>query len=176
MATATEELEQRLRDQLTELRSSYEDTLIAPTTTRQATTSTLLVFEVGPAALAMSVGRLVEVIRPEGIVAVPCAPEHVAGAITHRQEIVTVLNMRSLLGISEGRRKEGQWALVVRPRSELRALLVDAVIGVHKVPRQSLDTASRGEGDASFIFGNAVVDGRSVALLNVENLSSVMSA
>ena len=176
MVAGTETTEDRLRGQLEELRGSYDEAVVAPRTLRRGETTALLVFEVGSATFAVRAEHLVEVVRAEGMVAVPCSPPQIAGALTHRQETVSVLDLRRLLEIPDRTDAEPGWVLVLRPRSEQRALLVGSVIGLRRLHPDELDIASSGEEGASCIAGSLVVDGRSVALLNVEALSSVTSS
>ncbi len=176
MAGSTEGIERRLRGQLGELRESYDQDLIEPKTARRAEVTPLLVFEVGSAAFAVRADRLVEVTRPEGMVAAPCSPPHVAGAITHRQEVVSVLDLRKLLGIPDRSSRKDEWVLVLRPRSSQSAILADAMVGVRTVDPKQFDGAMERADGTSILVGNIVIDDRPVAIVDIDTLTSEATA
>lgn len=171
MAIATEKIEYHLRERLGALRASYEQALIAPRSVRQDTAEALFAFEVGTAALAVPTSHLVAVIRADGMVAVPCSPPHIAGALAHGQEVLSVLSLSTLLKVADHGDAKDKWVLVLRPRSRQWALSVDSVIGVRKLDPGSLGAASERDGGTSFLMGNMVIDDRSVAILDIEALS-----
>ncbi len=168
MPAGTETTEDRLRGQLEALRNSYDQAVIAPRAVRRSETTELLVFEIGSAAFAVPVGRLVEAVRAEGMVAVPCSPPQIAGALTHRQEVVSVLDMRRLLGIPAATDAKPGWALVLRPNSSQQAILADSVVGIRRVNLARLPPVSAEDGDTRIIAESVMLDGRPVAIVNTE--------
>ncbi len=174
-ADATQKLDSRLKEQLDGLRTSYAEAVTAPKLTSQARLEALFVFEVGSAAFGIKVDRLMQVLPAKDVVAVPSAPPYVSGAIAFRQEAVSVLNLRALLQMPASEDGTGEWVLVLHPRSSQWALAADSTHGVHKVEAARLHRTSESEEGASIVVGEVLIDGRSVAILDVEALLSVVA-
>lgn len=172
MVVEAEGIESRLLGQLEDLRGSYDQAILAPRTARRADTIALLLFEIGSAAFAVPANCLVEVVRAEGIVSVPCAPSHIAGAITHRQEVVSVLDLRRLLKIPDPTNAKPGWILVLRPRSTQCAILADSVIGIRRVNLTRLPQATESRHDTPIIADSVTIDGQPVAIVDTESLAS----
>jgi len=172
MAAGTETTEDRLRGQLEELRGAYDEAVVAPRTLRRGETTALLVFEVGSAAFAVPADRLVEVVRAEGMVSVPCSPPQIAGALTHRQEVVSVLDLRRLLEIPDRTDAKPGWVLVLRPKSTQCAVLADSVVGVRRVNLTRLFRDAQDRGDTPIIADSVTIDGQPVAIVDTESLAS----
>jgi len=172
------ERDRRLCDQLTELRDSCDLAVIRPKQLRRMETSTLLVFEVGTAAFGVQAEHLAEVVRCEGLVSVPSAPSGIAGALNFRQEVVSVLDLRRLLKFQNQETSRPDWVLVLRSKGLQTALLADSVIGVWKIeadsPYDPYDNTKDVDRSA-IIERTLVVENRSVAILNVEALTSMIS-
>lgn len=119
--------------------------------------------------------RMEEIIRPRGLTPVPCAPRHVAGVLSRRGHLITILSLRDLLPM-EGRGEAGDESrvAVVRAAGMTVGLLVDGVEGNDHWHPDALAHAppSPGIRDASWIAG--IHDGR-VAMLDLENLLAGIS-
>lgn len=135
----------------------------------------MLVFEVGSAAFGIKVDSLVQVLPAKAMVGVPCASPYVTGAIAYQQEAVSVLNLKALLEMSAAEDGGNEWVLVLRPRSSQWALAADSVHGVHKVDSTHMHLMSRSEEDAAIVAGEVLLDGRSVAILDVGALLSTVA-
>jgi chemotaxis signal transduction protein len=176
MVVTTKEIEDRLREQLNELRNSYRQAVIESRWARRVRTRTILVFEVASAAFAVPAENLLEVVSAKGLVAVPCGPKHIAGAITHRQELVCVLDLKTLLDMPDADVANNRRILVLRPASNQWALLAESVIGIHKINPARLNASTAHEQNNSIISDNIVIDGRPVAMLDIEALASVTTS
>lgn len=171
-------IEGRLRDQLNELRNSYTQSVIESRWRHRVRTRNVLVFKVVSAAFVVPTDNLLEVVSAKKMVAVPCGGGHIAGAIAHRQELVCVLDLKTLLQMpnTEAEITENQWILVLRPASNQWALMADSLIGIRKVNPARLGFARADEQTSSIIKGNIVIDGHSVAILDIETLASVTTS
>lgn len=165
----------RLCDQLAELRGAYDQAVIAPRRLRSRATSMLLVFEVESAAFAVRADHLAEVVRGEGMVTVPDSPAGIAGALTFRQEVISVLDLRRLLKFPDQGHSRSEWVLVLRSQRMQTALLADSIIGVWKIETGKLDEQGEDVDCVAIIARTLVVENRSVAILNVEALTSMVS-
>ncbi len=63
------------------------------------TTASLLVFILAGESYAIDAGQALEVVPVRGLVPVPCTPAVIAGILPHRGHVLTVLDLRVLLGV-----------------------------------------------------------------------------
>lgn len=100
----------------------------------------LLTFVLAGEHYAMEVGRLVEILVPRSWTRVPNADDDVIGIISLRGSIVTLLDLRRLLG-HEGRdsQTEDTRIIVVQKGEERLGFIVDRVLRVVKVGRESIE-------------------------------------
>ncbi|MEO5337188.1 MAG: chemotaxis protein CheW [Magnetospirillum sp. WYHS-4] len=98
---------------------------------------TLVTLYVGGQLFGMPVLRVRDIIMPERIFPVPLAPREVAGSINLRGRIVTVIDMRSRLGLPPKEKKEGAqtYCVTVDHGGELYGLLVDRIGDVMDLSR-----------------------------------------
>jgi purine-binding chemotaxis protein CheW len=82
-------------------------------------------FKVGELMVGINARRVQEVIKQDQLTAVPLAPAEVCGLINLRGQIVTAVNLASLLGVSEG--DPFQTNVVVHAGAETVSLLVESV-------------------------------------------------
>jgi len=92
-------------------------------------------FTVGGNLFGVPVLRVQDTLIPDRIATVPLAPPEVRGSINLRGRIVTVIDMRTRLGLPEGGRpKGGGMGVTVESGTELYTLLVDSVGDVITLP------------------------------------------
>jgi purine-binding chemotaxis protein CheW len=92
---------------------------------------------IGGQLFGLPILRVQDVFAPERLTAVPLSPSEVAGVLNLRGRIVTLIDMRSRLGL--GSREDGQqsMAIGVESRGESYGLLIDSVGEVLKLDNQS---------------------------------------
>lgn len=119
----------------------------------------------------IEVEKVEEVLRCQDITHVPLAPSVVRGLINLRGQIVTAIDLRRRLGMSE--RPEGQNPLnvVVRSGDQVVSFLVDEIGDVVEVgketfeqPPQTLDAEAR-----ALIRGVHKLDKRLMLIMDAEN-------
>ncbi|HEY1722857.1 MAG TPA: chemotaxis protein CheW [Magnetospirillaceae bacterium] len=92
-------------------------------------------FNVGGYMFGVPVLRVQDTLIPDRIATVPLAPPEVRGSINLRGRIVTVIDMRRRLGLSDAGRPAGNgMGVTVESGSELYTLLVDNVGDVITLP------------------------------------------
>ncbi len=119
-----------------------------------------------------------DILSPDHIAPIPLAPPEVSGSINLRGRIVTVIDVRTLLGLP--RRKTDQhknMGVTVEHYGELYTLLVD---GVGDVVSLAFDLYEENPGTLDPVwrkFANGVyrLDGRLMVILDVERLLYVKS-
>lgn len=86
------------------------------------------------------VERVQDILIPEKIARIPLAPPEVAGSINLRGRIVTVIDVRTRLGISRKPKQGGNvMCVTVEQGQELYSLMVDSVGNVLTLPMKSIE-------------------------------------
>ena len=93
---------------------------------------------IGGQLFGLPILNVQDVFHPERLTRVPLAPSEVAGVLNLRGRIVTLIDMRRLLGLGEREKNAAIMAIGVESRGESYGLLIDSVGEVLK-----LDDASR---------------------------------
>lgn len=86
-----------------------------------------LVFRSGTQDLLVAVGNISEIIMPPPITFLPKAQSEVDGVIALRGEILPVVNLRRLLGLSDGQHTSSARVLVVRHEDDVFGIIVDEI-------------------------------------------------
>lgn len=93
----------------------------------------LVTFEVGPALLALEISAVQEINRNLKLTHVPHAPSFVRGVTNLRGEVVTVLDLHIVLGMSLGEVSPSSRNLIVNHDDELFGLWVDRVSDIMSI-------------------------------------------
>jgi purine-binding chemotaxis protein CheW len=112
---------------------------------------------------ALPVEQVAEVVEIEAVTPVPGAPESLLGLRNLRGEIVSVIDLASVLGLPGDRRPAK--LIVATDRNRRAGLAVDEVVDVAALPETSPEHA------LGYVRQTAVVDG---ALLGVLDARSVL--
>jgi purine-binding chemotaxis protein CheW len=109
------------------------------------------------------------VVPPERFTRVPRAPAAVKGVMNLRGRVVTVVELRQLLGLPDGPTPQGRVVLLERGRKDL-GLLVTDVDGIEAVERVS---SAPGKAIPA-VRGVARLKGLAVTVLDPEGLDSAV--
>ena len=82
-----------------------------------------------------------DIVEASKITPVPLAPSAIAGVLNLRGRIVTVIDLRKILGNNEEVPWESQMGVTVEHRGDLYTLLVDAIGDVRTLSKRDFDTA-----------------------------------
>ena len=93
---------------------------------------------IGGQLIGLPILHVQDVFLPAGLTRVPLAPAEIAGVLNLRGRIVTLIDLRRLLGLGERKDKAPAMAIGVEMRGESYGLLIDSVGEVLK-----LDDAAR---------------------------------
>lgn len=86
------------------------------------------------------VERVQDILIPEKIAKIPLAPPEVAGSINLRGRIVTVIDVRTRLGLSKKNRKGSIMCVTVEQGAELYSLMVDSVGNVLNLQLRNIES------------------------------------
>jgi purine-binding chemotaxis protein CheW len=99
----------------------------------------IVIFEVEDDRYGIPVDRVVEVNRELVVTKVPGAGPAVRGAANLRGQIVTVLDIRRILGFPEFPEDMIGTVLIAYSRNELVGILVDSIVDVLQFDRQNIE-------------------------------------
>ena len=110
-----------------------------------------LAFRLAGEAYAAPVERIREILRPPPLTPVPRAPASVLGIVSVRGQLVTVIDLRQKLRLSEPPpTRRARILLAEAEGGEILGLLVDEVLQVHRLAEDEIETrAAALGGDAS---------------------------
>lgn len=128
----------------------------------------VVTFHLGRERYALAALRVREVFRLQAYSSLPGAPPPIAGVSSHRGELLTLIDLRSTLGLSSAALNDlGRVLVLERGRTRV-GLLVDRVEGAAELPRSSLHPApSRGPTPADLLLG---VSEDALILLDVDGI------
>lgn len=95
-------------------------------------------FYVGDMLLGLSIEQVDEINRHLHLTPVPHAPPYVGGVINLRGEVVTVIDLRTVLGLPPAEINKDSRNVIVRFRGERVGLLVDRVADVVNVAAEEM--------------------------------------
>ncbi len=134
------------------------------------TTTQYATFTLADQWYGLEVERVQEVLRAQLCTPVPSAPPAIAGLINLRGQVVTALDIRTVLGLPERAQGKDPMNVVVRVKGEAMAFLVDVIGGVIDVDDSSFepppDTLAGQRRE--FIRGSYKLDGRLLMALDVD--------
>jgi purine-binding chemotaxis protein CheW len=107
-----------------------------------------LTFQLGGETYGLEIGRVLEVLRTPRITEVPRAPAGVAGIITVRGEVVTVVDPRGRIGLPHAEGPPAGRVVIVHDEEGTCGLLIDRVAGVARLPRGALEPCPQALGSA----------------------------
>lgn len=87
----------------------------------------------------LPVERVQDILIPEKVARIPLAPPEVAGSINLRGRIVTVIDMRTRLGLGKKAKEGPVMCVTVEQGQELYSLQVDSVGNVLTLPMKNIE-------------------------------------
>lgn len=122
-----EEIARTLADRALALAKPLEDT------TPSTEMIELLVVSLGGERFGIETVYALEAISLRELIPVPCTPAFVLGVVNYRGRILTVLDLRSILGLSGGGVAEGNKVVSVEAGGMTFGIVVDTVAGTISV-------------------------------------------
>ena len=96
-------------------------------------------FRVGDALMGVDIRQVEEINRHVEVTAVPHAPDYVRGVINLRGAVVTVVDLRRILGMPPAEITKQTRTVVVHSNDEQIGLLVDRIADVVKARTDEID-------------------------------------
>ena len=135
-----------------------------------AAESELVTFRVGDVLMGIDIRQVEEINRHVEVTAVPHAPDCVRGVINLRGEVVTVVDLQTILGLPPVEVTEHTRTVVVRSQEEQIGLLVDQIGDVVKARTDEIDPppANLGGLDGRLFKGVHKLETELLIVLDVE--------
>lgn len=127
-------------------------------------------FYVGDLLIGIDICQVEEINRHLRLTPVPQAPECVRGVINLRGEVVTVVDLRSILGLDQVETSRTSRNVIVNSHDERIGMLVDSVADVVTVDLASISAppANVSGIDGKYFQGVVRLEKELLVLLNVE--------
>jgi purine-binding chemotaxis protein CheW len=135
-------------------------------------------FRIGNLYWGIKVSRVQEVIRNQSMTSVPLAPNTVAGLMNLRGQIVTAIDLATLLGLAHEDKTGSKMNVVVRSSDGPVSLLVDEIGDVVEVGEEFFEQAPETvQGPhRDFIEGAMKLNNRLLLLLDTQRVLSLQAA
>jgi purine-binding chemotaxis protein CheW len=142
----------------------------------------VLCFALGEEWYGVRVSQVREIYNEYVVTSIPCVPDYITGVVNIRGEIVSVTDLRSMMGLGrtgEGATDEQPPLIVIADETVCTALVVDAIGDIAEIATDSIEPplAILDRAQADYISGTFYVAGRLVALVNLPRvLTPIVSA
>ena len=142
----------------------------ADTNTQEYVTATI-----GSQLFGLPIRRVQDVFMPERVTRVPLAPPEIAGVLNMRGRIVTLIDLRTRLGLPARQQTGEVMAIGVESRGESYGLLIDAIGEVLKLDEETCEAnpANLDPELARVSAGIHRLDGQLLMALDVDRLLDI---
>jgi len=124
------------------------------------------VFTLGELEYAIDIMRISQIIQPQPIRPVPRAPSYIEGVIELRGVVVPIMDLRRRLGLELLPATRATKFIIVQLDRRLVGLIVDGVVGVHRVGRSAIRRTPEGiAGPEAAVFSGVCRRGDHLVLL-----------
>lgn len=128
-------------------------------------------FEVGSSNFGINVIKVKEIIQPIPITFIPHAHPHVEGIIQLRGEVLPVVDMVKVLGLSTGKRNSREKFIVAEFNKQTVVFHVDSVSKIHRISWEQIEKPSgMYQGGNSQIIGVIKYQGQMILLIDFEKI------
>jgi purine-binding chemotaxis protein CheW len=131
----------------------------------------VIIFRVRDQDFAYETDSVAETVRVDRVFPVPLAPEYLRGVMNLRNNVIPVVDLRSLLW---GETSDRDTAVIVEEEGKTVGLLVDAVLGITEVAPGDIKRVRKKEVEGirrEFIRGMFKREGRVVFLLDLRTIT-----
>lgn len=135
-----------------------------------------LTFQLGSEGYGIPIGKVKSIIGYMDITSVPRTPPHVKGVINLRGQVISVIDLRSRLGMAPAERTDETCIVVVETQKGSRivntGLIVDKVSEVPHVPEDAIEDAPEfgSTVETQFILGMAKINNTVKILLDIDRI------
>ena len=132
----------------------------------------LVIFRLNREWYGVEITKVKEVIKTQKITYLPSSPEHIAGIVTRRGNILSVTDLKATFGLPREDPTDKARIIAVESGILETGFLVDEVVESMEVPTSKVEPSLLtlpGEG-GKYIEGQCKVNNKLIALVNVEKV------
>ena len=129
-----------------------------------------LTFTLGSESYGVDALQVQEVLQCPEISPVPGAPAHVLGIINIRGEVITVNDMRSMLGLPDAEITDQTRIVLMESDGQKQGMLVDSITEIINVRASEIETTTTGGEGNSMIQGTYPMKDKLYILLSANEL------
>ncbi len=135
----------------------------------------LVTFRCGNLLLGLEISNVQEINRQTDVTVIPEAPPHVRGAINLRGDVVTVIDLATILGLASDFDCRSGRNVIVRSNGELIGLMADGVSDIIDVTESQIEpTPSNIEGvESRYFSGVFSSENELVVILNLDEIVDI---
>jgi len=132
----------------------------------------LIVFRLAREWYGVEIAKVKEVIKPVKITYLPSSPEHIAGIVSLRGNILSVTDLKTVFGLPHEEATEKTRVIPIESGILETGLLVDEVVDSIEVPASKIEPAlfTLPDEGGKYIKGQCKVDNKLIALISVEKI------
>ena len=133
----------------------------------------LVVFRLAQEWYGVEITKVKEVIKVEKVTYLPSSPEHIAGIVNLRGYILSVTDLKPILGLPHDDPTERTRIIAIESGFFETGFLVDEVVESIEVPVSKVEPAllTLPAERAKYLEGQCTVDHKLIAIVNVEKVS-----
>jgi purine-binding chemotaxis protein CheW len=115
---------------------------------------------------------MLRIVRLSPITRVPHAPHFLEGVFNYRGQVVPVVDLHKRLALPGVEYGNQVRILIVELEAQPVGMLADAVIGISRLPDETIQPATGGvaQVEGAYLSGIAQQDGRFIALLSLDRM------
>ena len=148
---------------------SLPDALADDKQSARQTGEKFIVFVLDDELFAISLKQVAEVTQPLAVTMLPKSPEWLLGIANLRGEIISVANLRKILGKNPNTSPKGKFVVVRSQHSDiLTAFSVDKLSEFVTLTNNEIQTVKNDK--SPYIFGTAIYRANSLQLIDLEKL------
>lgn len=133
----------------------------------------VVVFRLAGEIYALDIEIVREIIRLQDVVAIPEAPDHIAGVISLRDRVIPIVELRRRFGLPRGEEDQSARIVIIDLDGSPVGIKVDAVLEVLRLDGDQIGPVpamAANSGNAAFLRGIANWQERLILLLAGHNL------
>ncbi len=135
----------------------------------------IVTFRVGELFVGIDIRQVEEINRFVEVTSIPQAPDYVLGVLNLRGNVVTVLDLRKMLGLKTPPADRRSRNVIVQDDGERVGLLVDSVADVLTIATRDIDPIPSNFDaiDARYLIGVCVLENELLLLLNIKTTLAI---
>jgi purine-binding chemotaxis protein CheW len=131
-----------------------------------------IVFRLAREWYGVEIAKVKEIVKPSKITYLPSSPEHIAGIINLRGNILSVTDLKTIFRLPHEEATQKTRIIAIQSGILETGLLVDEVVDSIEVPMSKIEPAlfTLPAEEGKYIEGHCKVDNKLIALINVEKI------